>query len=480
MNSQKMMVLGGLLLLSAFWARFATLPQARAQAPTSGAMLFEGARLIAGDGSAPIENSAFVVETGRFTGIGKRGEILAPRGAIRIDLNGKTVIPGLIDTHGHLGITREDYINQLNLLAFCGIAVTTSMGRDSEAVFPVRAEYLPNGAQILTSGRGLVGPLGVKPETIAAGSKGRLPEDQVEIALSVMSELTARLHVRELAAQRVDFVKIWVDDRLGTELAMAPAVYRALIDEAHKHNLRVLVHSWYLQDAKDMLRAGVDCFAHPIRDKDVDDELIQLLKDRPNVYMQTNVHSTEFLTLTEDPAWFKDPLLLDIATPPEIQSLHAQIEDKTTRVHEGWPSNMSKADFARLTYGYITRNTAKLYKAGIPYALGTDSGGPPQGFDYHVEMELLVKDVGLTPSQVITMSTLSAARALELDRHLGSIESGKDATFVVLNDNPLDDITNTRRISKVYLRGHEVDRAGFLTEWKKYRAQLANSRARTQ
>jgi imidazolonepropionase-like amidohydrolase len=215
-----------------------------------------------------------------------------------------------------------------------------------------------------------------------------------------------------------------------------------------------------------MLRAGIDSFAHPIRDKDVDDELIQLLKDRPNVFMQTNIHSTEFLTLTEDPEWLKDPLLLDIATPADIKRMSAEIQNKTTRVHEGWPSNMSKVEFARLTYGYMTRNTAKLYKAGVPYALGTDAGGPPRGFDYHVEMELLVKDVGLTPAQVITMSTQSAARALELDRHLGTVEPGKDASFVVLDANPLDDITNTRRIARVYLRGHEVDRAGFLADWK--------------
>jgi imidazolonepropionase-like amidohydrolase len=465
----------GLILATAGLLRFVNLRAVQAQ--TAGATLFEGPRLIIGDGSAPIENAAFVVENGRFTRIGRRGGIQAPTGAVRVDLTGKTVIPALIDTHGHLGSTREDYINQLNLLAYCGIAVTTSMGRDTEAVFPVRAEYLPNGAQILTSGRGLVGQLGVKPETVAAGAAGRLTEDQNETALSVMSERTARLHVRELAAQRVDFVKIWVDDRLGTEVAMGLPVYRALIDEAHKHNLRVYVHSWYLQDAKDLLRAGVDSFAHPIRDKDVDDELIQLLKDRPNVIMQTNVHSTQFLTLTEDPEWIRDPLLLDISTPKEIQNLHAQIQDKTTRVHEGWPASMSKVDFARLTYGYITRNTAKLYKAGIPYALGTDGGGPPKGFDYHVEMELMVKDVGLTPSQVITMSTLSAARALELDRHLGTVESGKDASFVVLDANPLDNIANTRRISAVYLRGHEVDRAGFLADWRQYRMRLSNRRS---
>jgi len=120
----------GLLFSAAALVLLAGRPEGRAQAPASGATLFEGARLIVGDGSTPIENSAFVVESARFTGIGRRGAILAPPDAVRVDLDGKTVIPPLIDTHGHLGLTREDYINQLNLLAYCGIAVTTSMGRE--------------------------------------------------------------------------------------------------------------------------------------------------------------------------------------------------------------------------------------------------------------------------------------------------------------------------------------------------------------
>jgi imidazolonepropionase-like amidohydrolase len=127
---------------------------------------------------------------------------------------------------------------------------------------------------------------------------------------------------------------------------------------------------------------------------------------------------------------------------------------------------MSKVAFGSKTYGYMTRNTRKLYDAGVPYAVGTDGGGPPRGFNYHVELELLVKDVGLSPSQVITMATLGGAKALEMDRHLGSITTGKDASFLVLKANPLDDITNTRRILDVYVRGRKIDRTAFKGYWQ--------------
>jgi imidazolonepropionase-like amidohydrolase len=310
----------------------------------------------------------------------------------------------------------------------------------------------------------------MKPETMAAGAEGRLPEDLRDITVKVTNEEAARDHVRTLADRHADFVKIWVDSRLGTEVPMKPNIYRAIIDEAHKRGLRVYAHMWFLDDSKDLMRAGIDSLAHPIRDKVVDDEFVQLAKDRPNVYMQTNLQSTKFATLYDDPDWLKDPLLLDIAPPAQIRNLSARIHEKATRVHEGWPENLSKQEFAKQTFDIMVRNTQILYKAGVPFAAGTDTGAPPRGFDLHLEMEVLVRDVGLTPSQAITLSTQAAARALEMDRHLGTMESGKDASFLVLDANPLDNITNTRRIAKVYLRGREIDRAGLLAEWKRKRA----------
>ena len=431
-----------------------------AEAQTGSATFFEGARLIVGDGSAPIEDAAFIVENNTFTRVGRNGEMQAPAGAVRVDLSGKTVMPALIDTHVHVGGTRQGIVERLNLLAYAGIAAVQDMGTmpDFGPAFRVRAEQPPNGAQLLTAGRGLVGPLGTVPRNLELGVRGRLFEDLRSSSVQVRTEIQARRHVRWLAEQRVDAVKLWMDDRLGLEEPMTPANYRAVIDEAHKHNLRVIVHSWYLQDAKDLVRAGVDGFAHPIRDKDVDDEMIELLKSHPNVFIQTNSQSTYTYTMTEDPAWFEDPLFVDIATPQEIQRIRDFVRSSEPRYHEGWTN---KVEFGKEVYDRIVRNTKKLYEAGVPYALGTDNGGPaPRAFLAHLELKLLVEDVGLTPSQAITLATQSSAKALRL-ADLGTIEPGKIASFIVLDANPLDDITNTQRISGVYLRGREIDRAAF-------------------
>jgi len=423
-------------------------------------LLFEGARLIVGDGSAPIEDAAFVVENNRFTIVGRNGEIQVPAGAVRVDLTGQTVMPALIDTHVHVGGTRQGIVERLNLLAYAGIAAVQDMGTmpDFGPAFRVRAEQPPNGAQLLMTGRGLVGPLGTVPRNIELGARGRLFEDLRSSAIQVMTEARGRRHVRWLAEQRADAVKLWVDDRLGLEEPMTPANYRAVIDEAHRHNLRVIAHVWYLEDAKDLVRAGVDGLAHPIRDKDVDDEMIELLKSHPNVFIQTTLRPTYTYTLTEDPAWFEDPLFVDISTPEEIRDIRELVRSSEPWAHQGWPNKMP---FGKELYERIVRNTKKLYEAGVPHALGTDHGGPaPRAYVAHLELKLLVNDVGLTPSEAITLATQSSAKALQLV-DLGTIEPGKIASFIVLDANPLDDITNTQRISRVYLRGHEIDRLAF-------------------
>lgn len=444
--------------------------QPQTAADTTATTLFEGARLIVGDGSAPIENSAFVVDHGRFTRIGRSGEIQVPAGTARVDLTGKTVIPALIDSHVHAGgatpgfnmkwPSREDYVNQLRLEAYLGVAAEASLGRDTWSAFQVRAEAPIDGARLLTCGQGMTGTLGQTPKTLAAGTAGRLPEDLSAFEFKVSSPEQARDHIRDEAMQRVDCMKIWYNDRGGLEVRMSYAILEAILDEAHRHNIPVYTDSWRLDEFKDALRAGIDGFAHPLRDQDADAEVLQMFKDRPNVFIMTNMGGGP-AEPGSVPAYAKDPLFAEIASPEQLRRANtpARGGGSSVVVHEGWPS--ASIEYARERYGIIVRNNAKMYKAGVPFAVGTDGGG----FSIHTQMEALVRDVGLTPSQVVTMATRDTARALRLN-YLGTVESGKEASFVVLNANPLDNITNTRRIADVYLRGHKVDRAGFLREWK--------------
>ena len=214
--------------------------------------VFEGARLITGDGSAPITDSAFVVANGRFTAVGKKGQVNVPAGAAHVDLTGKTVIPAIVDAHKHLAVTRPELVDQLQHLAYYGIGVAMSLGQDTgDVAYQVREETIPNAARFRTAGRGLTGP-----------EPGRS-----QAPYWVTTEAEARKDVQELAAKKVDIVKIWVDDRDHTVTKLSPPLYTAAIDEAHKHNLRTITHIFTLEDAKGILKAGVDAFAHSVRER---------------------------------------------------------------------------------------------------------------------------------------------------------------------------------------------------------------------
>src|SRR5437016_8656372 len=236
--------------------------------------VFEGARLITGDGSAPIMDSAFVVDNGRFTAVGRKGQITVPAGAARVDLTGKTVIPAIIDAHKHLAVTRDALVDQLQHFAYYGVGVAMSMGQDTgDVAFQVRQETIPNAARNRTAGRGLTGP-----------EPGR-----TEAPYWVRTEAEARKDVQELAAKKVDLVKFWVDDRDHTVTKLSPALYGSAIDEAHKHGLKAIAHIYTLEDAKGVLRAGIDYFAHSVRDRDIDDDFVNMMNARPNMIVDPNL-----------------------------------------------------------------------------------------------------------------------------------------------------------------------------------------------
>jgi len=411
------------------------------------AVLFEGSRLIAGDGAAPIESSAFIVENGRITASGRKGELQLPAGASRIDLTGKTVMPALVDAHSHLGYTdvtrmtttaanytRENLVDHLRRYAYYGIAATLSMGVDrGELPFELRAEPVAGAALFRTAGRG-----------IALPNAGPGADYRKDAAYGVTTEADARTAVRELAAKKVDIVKIWVDDRDGTVKKLPPEMYRAIIDEAHAQGLRVVAHIFDLADAKALLRSSIDGFAHGVRDVDVDDELIGLFKARPDVFVIPNLPERE---TADDLSW-----LSDTVPAAEIQ-----------RLRDGRAARRPAAvKQAIALYDVQARNLARLRAAGVRIGFGTDAG-ISVGWTAHTELADMVA-AGMTAADVIVAATRTSAEILGLDQ-LGTIAAGKSADFIVLDGDPLQDITNTRRISDVYIRGQRVDRPAMRAAW---------------
>ena len=409
------------------------------------AVWFEGARLIVGDGNAPIESSAFLVEDGVFTWVGRRGENQPPDGAIRVDLTGKTVIPALIDAHNHIGLTnvrertnskdnytRENLIDHLERSAYHGLSVSMSLGLeyDEELAFALRDEVIPNAALFMTSGRGIAG-------TPMAGPSS---EYRLGIPRGAMTEAEGRAAVQELHANNVDLVKVWIDDRGGRVPKVQPNVLRAIVDEAHANGMRVVTHvgtTSALADAKDILRAGVDGFAHTVRDRDIDEEYMTLVRQYPEVWTIPNLPGNPLIM--EDLPWLSETLL-----PGEIERMREQIERRAA----GGPAGFGNFELQ-------CRNLGRNHEAGMIIGMGTDSG-TSVAWTAHTELRDMVM-CGLSPMEAIVAATGTNAEILGLDQ-LGMVAAGRSADFVVLDANPLDDITNTRQISQVYLRGDEVDR----------------------
>jgi len=420
--------------------------------------LFEGARLLTGDGGTAIENSAFLVDGRRITWVGRREDADAPAGAAHIDLAGKTVVPAFVDAHSHIGYmkdltsgpqnyTRENILDHMQRFAYAGVAASQSMGSDFDDVpYAMRDETLagqhPDAARFLTAGRGLA--------SLAEISASNMRH----AAHVVTTEEGARAAVRELASKNVTLIKTWVDDRGGTIEPLAPNLYRAIIDEAHARHVRVAAHATGLAEAKDLLRAGLDVFAHMI--SDVDDELVTLFKARPDT---TVLLALGGLRRQIYAPWLDPPHPLVAETVSA-----AQIARLTTRLASTSPEVLERS---RQSWDRIARGIRRLRDAGVTIGVGTDGGGQTGdqfvGWTLHTELENMVA-AGMTPAEVLVAATKNSAAILGLD-DLGQIAASKSADFVVLDANPLDDITNTRRIDRVYLRGHEIDRASLRARW---------------
>jgi imidazolonepropionase-like amidohydrolase len=378
--------------------------------------VFDGATLIVGDESGPIADSVILVENGEFLAAGPRDEVTIPETvAATVDLTGQTVMPAIVDAHKHIASNREQMTEQLEHLAYYGVAAVISLGSDDgDLAFEVRGNPIPGAARLLTAGRGITAP-----------EPGRS-----EVPHWVGTEEEAREAARTEAARGVDIIKIWVDDRNGQYDRLTPELYGAVIDEAHAQGVRVIAHIFSLEDAKGLVEAGLDAFAHGVRDQDIDDEFVTMVEARPDLVLVPNLPDRG---VAVDLSW------IDTLPPDAGANLQASSTDRPQ---------------AQETFGIQARNLDRLNDAGMTIAIGTDGN---TAWAPHLEMEDMVAS-GMTPAEVIVAATRNAAEFLGLD-DLGTIESGKNASFIVLDADPLADITNTREIVAVYLDGMELDRA---------------------
>jgi imidazolonepropionase-like amidohydrolase len=392
-------------------------PAANAPPAGAGVTVFTGARLLVGDGTV-IDNATFTVGTdNRFGLVGATAAVTVPAGATTVDLTGRTVMPAIFDTHTHLSRDRASLTADLKHRAYFGVAAAMSLGQDNgDDIYAMRRVPIPGHALYLTAGRGFTAP-----------EPGRS-----DVPYWITTAEEGRAGVREQAARGVDIIKVWVDDRMGQYPKLAPDIYGAVIEEAHANGLRAIAHEYYLADSKELVRRGIDAFAHTVREP-IDDELVAMLKQRPNFVVVPNLPDRG---VVQDMSWLSSALPSD-----QVAQLQAAATDRPD---------------AQAFFAIQARNIERLAREGVTIALGTD-GNVPWG--PHLEMADMVA-TGMTPAQVLVAATKNAAEFLRI-ANAGTVASGNSADFIVLDANPLDDITNTRRIRDVYIRGEHIDRSAY-------------------
>ena len=405
--------------------------------------------LIDGTGRAPMKAAALSIEDGRITWIGPAAQVKIPAGASLVDLGGKFVIPGLIDSHVHLGLvqdvsqdikfySRDSVEQQLRTYAAYGVTAVQVLGTDKDDIFAIRADQRRKPlamARVFTSGQGLV----------FKGSYGGVPN----LNRPVANAEEARKAVDEQAAKGVDFIKLWVDDEFGDlPLRMPPDVSKAIIDQAHKHGLRAIAHVFYLENAKTLAAQGVDGFAHSVRDQAVDQALLDAMKQHGTVQLAATLSREASFTHTKLP-FLDDPFFSRGVSPAALATLASPERQQKLASAKHFSQYKSVFETA-------LSNTAKLVKAGVSYGVGTDSGPTARfgGHFLHWELQLMVQ-AGLTPLQALTAATGGNAK-LTGAADLGTLQAGKAADLIVLDADPSADIRNTRTIHAVYVAGTSV------------------------
>lgn len=449
------------VVVTALLGAVGLLAQARQPVP----MLFEGARIIDGNGGAPIENGALLVQDGRVTAVGARGAVSAPAGAVRVDVSGKTIMPAMVNAHVHMGYegyttwgarnhTPENLLDHLQREAYYGVAAATSVG-SSPTEMSLQFQKDQQAGRFPPVARYLFMP-GMAPPNGGPDHILRVATNELHVVNEVTGPVEARAAVQRMDKQGIRHVKLWYDDRNKTYPKLAPEVMQAIVDEAHAHRMTVHAHAIQEADQKAVVAAGADVLVHMVQREVLDEEYLALLREK-HPYWATVITLGDPVEVCN-----KDPFFEDAMPPSVVAKIRATMERASLVPSCGPPSPTAEAREKQMAI-----NFPQMIKAGVKLVLATDTGihpGHTFGSGEHVELARWVQ-LGLSPSDAIVAATKTPAELMGLT-DLGTLGPGKRASFIVLDANPLENIRNTRKIADVYLDGVKFDREAVRAKWR--------------
>ena len=420
--------------LGSTWARTA------APAPGAGPSLraFTNAVLIDGTGAPAVEHATVVIRGSTIEAAGPAASVTIARGATLIDLRGKTLMPGLADMHVHLlggwdghAVDMLGYHRYMNALLYAGVTTVLDTGNVEPYVVQLRAE--------IAAGR-LLGPRIYCVGPLVDGADPAWPP----LSYAVGSVGQVAPVVQALKRDQVDLIKGYV--------GLSHSVLRRLVEEGKKASLRVIVDQWQRNGSPDLVEDGIYGFAHlPTRLLSSDN--VEFMRAHATVFISTLiVFETQTRRRLKDLAFLDDPLVRDTSPPSFLEGLRAEaarkLSTEDTESAERWNRLLENA----------MHNAKALFDAGVLLTAGTDAPypGDMQGEGLHHELELLVES-GFTPLEAIHVATGNAARFIGAS-DWGTIEPGKLATLIVVAGRPDRNISDTRKVVEVWIRGQRLDR----------------------
>src|SRR5213596_501068 len=416
--------------------------------------------------SAVASNSTVIIAGSRIEAIGPAGSTPVPAGATRIDGKGKWVVPGLIDSHVHFFQSGNLYTRPDVADFNAWMPYAKEVERNKRRLAATFKVWLASG---VTSVVDIGGPFWnfemrdaalkspTAPRVAVAGPLLSMV-DRVKLDLGdppiikITSADEARALVQRELKHRPDFIKVWFIHRQGDDLAAQEAIVKAAGDAAHAAGVRLAVHATELVVAKASLRAGADFLVHSVEDAAVDEEFLALAKGNRALYCPTL-----FVTLgyryapsntwqpTEAERRLADPQIL--AAMCDLQRIPREMLPERVVKAMSQPVPPKPSAIA-------LQNLRKVWDAGIPVVMGTDAGniGTLHGPSVFREMEIMTQ-AGLSPLQVLRSATSNGAKAVGLERDIGTLAARKLADLVILDADPLADVMNLSKIHRVIKDG---------------------------